>query len=175
MKLRKLLSLSIAAILLCFTGCVNKNTLSKHEPITILAPYLECDRLVDLVHKKYPEINLKVLSYSGANTTTYLQNMLAADDLPDICTQTIYDPNIDDVSDRMIDLAGYDFTDNYVESRLQDISDDGAIYMLPSAYSCIGITYNKTLLENMDGNFQNLFMILKSWRKRRKKQGYSCV
>lgn len=54
MKLRKLLSLSIAAILLCFTGCVNKNTLSKHEPITILAPYLECDRLVDLVHKKIP-------------------------------------------------------------------------------------------------------------------------
>ena len=51
MKLRKLLSLSIAAILLCFSGCVNKNTLSKHEPITILAPYLECDRLVDLVHK----------------------------------------------------------------------------------------------------------------------------
>ena len=78
MKLRKLLSLSIAAILLCFTGCVNKNTLSKHEPITILAPYLECDRLVDLVHKKYPEINLKVLSYSGANTTTYLQNMVSS-------------------------------------------------------------------------------------------------
>lgn len=109
MKLRKLLSLSIAAILLCFTGCVNKNTLSKHEPITILAPYLECDRLVDLVHKKYPEINLKVLSYSGANTTTYLQNMLAADDLPDICTQTIYDPNIDDVSDtkKMMDCMDY--------------------------------------------------------------------
>ena len=136
MKLRKLLSLSIAAILLCFTGCVNKNTLSKHEPITILAPYLECDRLVDLVHKKYPEINLKVLSYSGANTTTYLQNMLAADDLPDICTQTVYDPNINDMSDKMIDLSSYDFTDNYVESRLQDVSDDGAIYMLPSAYSC---------------------------------------
>ena len=88
MKLRKLLSLSIAAILLCFTGCVNKNTLSKHEPITILAPYLECDRLVDL---------------------------------PDICTQIVYDPNIDDVSDKMIDLSGYDFTDNYVESRLQEI------------------------------------------------------
>ena len=88
MKLRKLLSLSIAAILLCFSGCVNKNTLSKHEPITILAPYLECDRLVDL---------------------------------PDICTQIVYDPNIDDVSDKMIDLSGYDFTDNYVESRLQGL------------------------------------------------------
>ena len=33
------------------------------------------------------------------------------------------------------------------KKRLQDVSDDGAIYMLPSAYSCIGITYNKTLLE----------------------------
>ena len=91
MKLRKLLSLSIAAVLLCFTGCVNKNTLSEHEPITMLAPYLDCDRFVDLVHKKYPEVNLKILSYSGANTTTYLQNMLASDDLPDICTQTVYD------------------------------------------------------------------------------------
>ena len=171
MKLRKLLSLSIAAILLCFTGCVNKNTLSKHEPITILAPYLECDRLVDLVHKKYPEINLKVLSYSGANTTTYLQNMLAADDLPDICTQTIYDPNIDDVSDKMIDLAGYDFTDNYVESRLQDISDDGAIYMLPSAYSCIGITYNKTLLEKHGWKLPKSFHDLEKLAKKAKKAG----
>ena len=79
MKLRKLLSLSIAAVLLCFTGCVNKNTLSEHEPITMLAPYLDGDRFVDLVHKKYPEINLKILSYSGANTTTYLQNMIAAE------------------------------------------------------------------------------------------------
>ena len=72
----------------------------------------------ELVHEKYPEVNLEILCYSGANTTQYLQNMLAADDLPDICTQTVYDPNI------------------YVESRLQDVSDDGAIYMLPSAYSC---------------------------------------
>ena len=29
--------------------------------------------------------------------------------------------NIDDVSDKMIDLSGYDFTDNYVESRLQGL------------------------------------------------------
>ena len=42
-------------------------------------------------------------------------------DLPDICTQIVYDPNIDDVSDKMIDFSGYDFTDNYVEFRLQEI------------------------------------------------------
>lgn len=147
MKLKKIIGVSVVTALLCLTGCTNKNETSEHEAVTILAPYLECDRLADMVHEKYPEVNLEILSYSGANTTQYLQNMLAADDLPDICTQTVYDPNINDMSDKMIDLSSYDFTDNYVESRLQDVSDDGAIYMLPSAYSCIGITYNKTLLE----------------------------
>lgn len=147
MKLGKIFGVSVVTVLLCLTGCTNKNATSEHEAVTILAPYLECDRLADLVHEKYPEVNLEILSYSGANTTQYLQNMLAADDLPDICTQTVYDPNINDMSDKMIDFSSYDFTDNYVESRLQDVSDDGAIYMLPSAYSCIGITYNKTLLE----------------------------
>lgn len=147
MKLKKIIGVSVVTALLCLTGCTNKNETSEHEAVTILAPYIECDRLAELVHEKYPEVNLEILSYSGANTTQYLQNMLAADDLPDICTQTVYDPNINDMSDKMIDLSSYDFTDNYVESRLQDVSDDGAIYMLPSAYSCIGITYNKTLLE----------------------------
>ena len=147
MKLKKIFGVSVVTVLLCLTGCMNKNAASEHEAVTILAPYIECDCLTELVHEKYPEVNLEILSYSGANTTQYLQNMLAADDLPDICSQTVYDPNINDMSDKMIDLSSYDFTDNYVESRLQDVSDDGAIYMLPSAYSCIGITYNKTLLE----------------------------
>ena len=129
MKLREILGLS-AALLLCLTGCTDKTVSGEHEAVTILAPFLDCDNLAELVHEKYPEVNLEILSYSGANTTQYLQNMLAADDLPDICTQTVYDPNINDMSDKMIDLSSYDFTDNYVESRLQDVSDDGAIYMM---------------------------------------------
>ena len=34
-----------------------------------------------------------------------------------------------------------------MESRLQDVFDNGAIYLLPSTYNCYGITYNKTLLK----------------------------
>ena len=162
MKLKKIFGVSVVTVLLCLTGCTNKNATNEHEAVTILAPYLECDRLADLVHEKYPEVNLEILSYSGANTTQYLQNMLAADDLPDICTQTVYDPNINDMSDKMIDLSSYDFTDNYVESRLQDVSDDGAIYMLPSAYSCIGITYNKTLLEEHEWELPKSFADLEN-------------
>ena len=106
----------------------------------------------ELVHEKYPEVNLEILCYSGANTTQYLQNMLAADDLPDICTQTVYDSNINDMSDKMIDLSSYDFTDNYVESRLQDVSDDGTIYMLPK-----------------------FFADLETWQRKQRQRGYSCA
>ena len=94
MKLKKIIGISVVTVLLCLTGCTNKNATNEHEAVTILAPYLECDRLADLVHEKYPEVNLEILSYSGANTTQYLQNMLAADDLPDICTQTVYNHKI---------------------------------------------------------------------------------
>jgi raffinose/stachyose/melibiose transport system substrate-binding protein len=117
MKLRKILWVFVAAVLFCLTGCADKNGSGEHEAVTILAPFLDCDRLAALVYERYPEVNLEILSYSGANTTAYLQNRLAADDLPDICTQTIYDPDINDVSDKMIDLSSYDFMDNYYRSQ----------------------------------------------------------
>ena len=46
-----------------------------------------------------------------------IKGEVGADDLPDICTQTIYDPDINDVSDKMIDLSSYDFMDNYYRSQ----------------------------------------------------------
>ena len=156
MKIKKVQSVCLilacaAVTCVAVTGLIGcgktDETSKKHEAITFMAPYLEVDSFIEEVHKTYPEVNLEVITYSGSNTTTYLQNMLEADDLPDICTQTFYKPDVVDVSDKMIDLSGYDFTDNYVESRLKEVSDDGALYMLPSLYNCYGITYNKTLLE----------------------------
>ncbi len=97
------------------------------------------------------------MPYSGDNTTICLQNMFAAGDLPDICTLTVYNPMTDLVSNKLLDLSGYDFTDNYVESRLQDVFDNGAIYLLPSVYTCYGITYNKTLLREHGWKLPNSF------------------
>ena len=94
-----------------------------HEAITFMAPYKEIEAFIEQVHSVYPEVNIEVVPYSGDNTTTCLQNMFAAGDLPDVCTLTYYDPRIDLVSDKLLDLSGYDFTDNYVESRLQDVFD----------------------------------------------------
>ena len=97
--------------------------------------------------------------------------MLEADDLPDICTQTFYKPDVVDVSDKMIDLSGYDFTDNYVESRLKEVSDDGALYMLPSLYNCYGITYNKTLLEQHGWKLPTSFTELEELAGKAKEAG----
>ena len=124
-----------------------ETTVSNHEPITINAPYRNISGFVDKVHEKYPEINIEVVPYSGQNTTAWMKAMLASGELTDIYFTTYYTPQIDKVSDKLLDISGYDFTENYVQSRLREVTCDGAIYMLPLYYSCFGITYNKTLLE----------------------------
>ena len=123
------------------------------EAVTFMAPYLNVEAFIDKVHSIYPEVNIEIVPYSGDNTTSCIQNMIEAHDLPDICTVTVYNPMTDDMSDQLIDLAGYDFTDNYIESRLQEVADNGAIYLLPSVYNCYGITYNKTLLQQTAGQY----------------------
>ena len=67
------------------TGCgqTTEETAKKHEAITFRAPYLDVDSFIEEVHKTYPEVHLEVVPYSGANTTTYLQNMLEENDLPE--------------------------------------------------------------------------------------------
>lgn len=119
----------------------------EHEPITIQTPYRNMTAFVELVKENYPEINLEVIPYSGANMTTYLADELKAGEIPDVYFATNYVPGREDLSDRLIDLSSYSFTNNYSEVRLREVSDNGAIYMLPTYFTCLGITYNKTLLE----------------------------
>ena len=175
MKIKKVQSACLILSCIVATGLIGcgktNETAKKHEAVTFMAPYLDVDSFIEEVHKTYPEVNLEVVTYSGSNTTTYLQNMLEADDLPDICTQTFYKPDVVDVSDKMIDLSGYDFTDNYVESRLKEVSDEGALYMLPSLYNCYGITYNKTLLEKHGWKLPTSFTELEELAGKAKEAG----
>ena len=112
------------------------------------SPFRNMSAFIDIVHEKYPEINLEVIPYSGKNYTAYVKAELAADDMPDIYTTSYFIPDLDDVSSKLIDLSSYAFTDNYAEARLRDVTDSkGAIHLLPIYYDCLGITYNKALLE----------------------------
>ena len=169
-------AVSACLVLTCITtglaGCQKADkTSEEQEALTFMAPYMDVDSFIEEVHKIYPEINLEVIPYSGANTTVYLNTILKENDLPDICTLTLYDPDQLDLSDKMLDLSGYAFTDNYVESRLKEVSDDGAIYMLPSAYNCFGITYNKTLLKKHGWTLPQSFTELEQLAKEAEEAG----
>ena len=120
-----------------------------HEPISICIPNRNVKDFIDVVHKTYPEIVFDVDSYAGQNGTCFMVGELLSDNVPDIYSVSIYlSPEDYPIADRLMDLSGYSFTDNYVSSRLREVTEDGAIYLLPSYYNCLGITYNKKILSD---------------------------
>lgn len=165
MKKRSLsLLLAVTCVVSLLAGCgksgengnteAGKNSTGsgEHEAITINAPYRNIDAFVDLVHEKYPEINLEIVPYSGQNATGWMKAMLRSGSQTDIYFTSVIYSDADHVEDKLMDLSSYEFTDNYVQARIREVTDNGAVYMLPLSYSCLGVTYNKTLLEKMDGH-----------------------
>ena len=156
---RKCMGILVLAAFICTavllaTGCNRASeatasgvTKSSHEALTLDMPYKDIDAFIDKVHEKYPEINIDPIPYVGQNTTGWMRAMLKSGELPDIYFTTQYSPEVDEVSDKLLDLSSLPCTDQYVQARLRDVTVDGAVYMLPLSYGCIGITYNKTLLE----------------------------
>ena len=151
MQKRKILALVLAfsCAVATLAGCgsskeaKNRNdgsdNASDHEVITMQAPFRNASGFMDILHEKYPEINLEIVPYSGANYTAYVKAQLKAGDIPDIYCTTIFSQGNPDVRDNLLDLSGYGFTDNYQEARLREVTDHGAIYLLPTYYTCIGI------------------------------------
>lgn len=150
----------------------NSDKVSDHEVIRMQSPFRTMSDFIDIVHEKYPEINLEAVPYSGQNYTSYVKAQLKSGELPDIYCTTTYAPGREDLSDKLIDLSGYGFTDNYQEARLREVTTDGAIYLLPSYYTCIGITYNKTLLEKNGWELPKNFKELEELAPKVKEAGY---
>ena len=118
-----------------------------HEPITIMDANRDYTQLIELVHEKYPEINIEIIPYKGRNATAYMKKQLETGIMPDIyCTTQIWSSELQ--KEHLIDLSQYAITDMYNQVRLNELDVDGAIYLLPYDYSISGIIYNKTLLEN---------------------------
>ena len=117
---------------------------AEHEPITFSAPFRDASNFIEVVHEQYPEINIEVVPYSGQNATGYISAALKTGNETDVFCSSIYMP---DMGDYLIDLSNCAFMDNYVESRLREVSDNGTIYLVPTFYNCTGITYNKAILE----------------------------
>ncbi len=156
-------TLALACTLAIFTACGSRSDTAgeAHEPLTIVSLFPEMEHFIDKVHETYPEINIEVIPYAGNNTTAYLNAQLRSGDMPDIYLTTFYAPERQDLSGRLIDLSGYSFTNNYTASSLHEVSDDGAIYLLPTFFTCLGITYNQTLLDEHGWTLPSTFAELR--------------
>ena len=124
------------------------DTNSDHPVITMNAPHRNMSAFADLVHEKYPEINLEIIPYNGQNASAYMQDMRLSGEMTDIYFTSFYTPGRYNDADDFLDISSYEFTNNYTQSRLREVTVNGAIYMLPLSYNATGITYNKTLLDN---------------------------
>ncbi len=154
--LKRTLSLIIIIIIMgCFmAGCKNDsasqtdNNLDKeHKELTISSfNNLITEDFISAFQEKYPEVNLKIVSYAGINGSGYAMNSLKNGDIPDIY---ISSQNFDKDSQQkyLLDLSNYEFVNNYSDILLDSLNIDGGIYLLPSGYTLTGIYYNKTILE----------------------------
>ena len=143
--------LAAAALTACGNTSTDTSTAnpadSGHPTITMNAPYRNMSAFSDLVHEKYPEINLEIIPYNGQNTTAYMKDMRLSKCMTDIYCTTYYTPGRYDDEGDFLDISRYDFMDCFAQSRLQEVTWNGGIYMLPLSYNALGITYNKTLLD----------------------------
>ena len=186
MQKKKILAavLAVTCTALLFSGCGSsgdqKNTDSKsadnssdHPVITMNAPYRNMSTFVDIVKEKYPEINLEVIPYNGQNTSAYMFDMRKTGEMTDIYFTTYYVPGRYDDKADFLDLSGYDFTGDYVQSRLREVTLDGGIYMLPMGYNALGITYNKTLLDKNGWKLPTSFKELEELAPKVEEAGYT--
>lgn len=140
-KLVKLAALALASVCAIglLAGCSNSSgsapatSNGEHATITMNAPCRNMSKLQDLVHEKYPEINLEIIPCNGANTSAYMTDMRKSGQMTDIFFNTVYTPgHLDDEND-FLDMSGLDSTDNYAQSRLREVTPNGGAALLDIA------------------------------------------
>lgn len=118
----------------------------EHEPLTLLTSVMDYHEFEMAVKDKYPEINLEFVSYTGENATGYSQYLLKHGKPTDIFPISVFGMR-EEQEKYLIDLSGYKFLNNYRTADINQVSLDGAVYLVPVGRSVIGLYYNKTLFE----------------------------
>lgn len=77
MKVKKLISLVLAAVMVvslaaCGKTGTEESTKGEHEPITIMSANKDYSGFIEYVKSVYPEINIEIIPYRGANATQYM-------------------------------------------------------------------------------------------------------
>lgn len=130
-------------------GCAQKNAApppdtAEHEPLTILTAGMDYANFEALLHERYPDIRLEYISYTGGNATGYTQYLLENGDIPDLYAVSVFSQQ-ERQKEYLLDLSGYPFVNNYKTADINQVTLDGAVYMVPASLTIIGLYYNKTL------------------------------
>ena len=119
---------------------------TEHEPITLMDAQRDYSGLIELVHEKYPEINIEIIPYRGRNMSAYSKQQLETGIMPDIYSTTqAWDSEYQKAN--LIDLSQYAVTELYNQARLEEYSVDGGVYLLPFDFTITGILCNESLFE----------------------------
>lgn len=155
---RRIISLMLAAVmcLTLFAGCTDTGSeeetsaqgeAPEHEPITIMDAQRDYGAFIELVHQKYPEINIEVIPYRGRNMSAYCKQQLETGIIPDIYSTTqAWDAEYQEKY--LIDLSQYAVSEQYQKARLDAYKTDNGLYLLPFDYTITGMLVNRTLLDN---------------------------
>ena len=144
----------------------------EHEPITIMSANKDYSGFIEYVKSVYPEINIEVAPYRGANATQYMYDQLYTGYMPDIYSTTQMFTCYDKYQEHLIDLSKYDFTSKYNEARISQYELDGKIYLLPTDYDVIGLMYNASLFEREGWEVPSSFEELEALASVIKDAGY---
>lgn len=158
------LRISVCFLLICsvmISGCTpevssqegdiitQKIISADRTPITVLVKHaFSINTFEKIIEEKFPEIDIvQVGNHVRDMGISEYSSRLEHDDLTDIVMTWPLDVGQEYWDERLIDLSGFSFTNNYNLSMLNDISREGKLYYIPGPAQVRGIIYNKTLFE----------------------------
>lgn len=163
-----LLALCLCVSLLSGCGGEQKPESRERQPLTILTSGMDYSGFEDLLQEKYPEVRLEFISYTGGNSTGYSQYLLDNGRTPDIFTIIIFGTP-EQQKKSLLDLSGYEFLNHYKTADINQVTLDGAVYLVPASAAVIGICYNKTMFAEygweVPDTFEELIALTKTIRE----------
>ncbi|MEG1731616.1 MAG: extracellular solute-binding protein [Longicatena sp.] len=165
MKLAKFscIGLSILIVSFSISGCKSSNistpkndiltqkkTSKDRTQITILTKYaFSINNFEKAVEEKFDDIDIVQVGNYTSNTVLAkeYETRLRHDDLTDIVMTWPRDVGSEYWEERLLDLAGMDFTSQYNTPNLSTIAKDGKLFYIPGPAQIRGLLYNKTLFE----------------------------
>lgn len=178
-RVKRNISLLMCIILIGMTaiGCgekteqkeSNKNTLTINNGKGYIA-----DEFFDNLKKKYNDIDFEISNFSGNNISGFSRETLKHGDIPDIYISTQpFDK--ENQKKYLIDMSGYKFINKYTTTSLNEVENDGGIYVVPANLQMTGISYNKTLMEKHGWKVPNSFEELKELAPKIEAEGYDVM